>query len=240
MYELFCFTMSTCACVYSRLCVRQSQYIFGFPFNITWLSASSASRCGGVKGCWVRWSQQEATSVVWCLTRMDCVTDAHGVHSGFPGHATLALRSAGVRGSLELSPPTDSRKPINFKHQLIIWGVIANQMDPSCSLKWTLFLSCWTRCHFPFCSPFLFAICLTPSFWLHLSSNCDEDISFCLCRNQNAAVQQGWSKHDNMIHRFIMCVTVHVWCSWVPADKHTTLHRASCLESTVAVFVETV
>lgn len=114
--------MPTCACVYSRLCVRQCQYIFGFPFDITWLSACSASCGGGVKGCLVRWSQQEATSVVWCLTRMDCMTDAHGVHPGFPGHAALALRSAGVRASLELSPPTDSRKPINFKHRLIIWG----------------------------------------------------------------------------------------------------------------------
>lgn len=32
------------------------------------------------------------------------------------------------------------------------------------------------------------------------------------------------------------CVTVHARSSGVPADKHTSLHRASCLQNTAAVF----
>lgn len=71
------------------------------------------------------------------------MADAQAVHPGLPGHAALAWRSAGVTAPLQLSSPADSRKPINFKHRLIIWGaggVIANQMDPSFWLECTLFL----------------------------------------------------------------------------------------------------
>lgn len=97
-------------------------------------------------------------SDICCLPRMDCMTDARG--GGIPGHAALASGSAGVRAPLELSPPADSRKPINFKHRLIIWAVIANQMDPSFWLECTLFLFTPNKRPLPFL--LLFSLCNLP------------------------------------------------------------------------------
>lgn len=84
-------TMQTCG--RERSCLWDV-CVFHLSF---WISFSP---CGGrVKGWWVRWSQQEATSAVWCLTRTDCMTD------GFPGRTALAWRSGSVRAFSGLSPP---------------------------------------------------------------------------------------------------------------------------------------
>lgn len=90
-----------------------------FPFNV---ACPCSASCGGeVKGSRARWSQQEVTSVVWHLTRTDCVTDACGVHPGFSGHGVARLEVRRVRAaSMPFLPTADSRKSINFKDRLII------------------------------------------------------------------------------------------------------------------------
>lgn len=220
------FTISTCVCVHIYVSVCARQCIFYFPFNITRFSASSASCGGEVKGCWVRWSQQEATSVVWCLTRMDCMTDAHGAHPGRPGHAALASRSAGVRATLQLSSPADSRKPIDFKHRLIIWKGNCKSIGPLI-LVGVHPLSFHVKPEAISLSAvlFLFAICL-PSLlfgWIY-PILVTKVISFCVCGETRTG------QYDTQIHHMCVCVCDSAcMVLWVPADKHTSLHRASCL-----------
>lgn len=84
-WMLVCF-LGPVRALYSYLCLCMS-----LP------AAASVASCGAkVKGWWISWNRQEATSVVWRLTRMDCMTDAHEVHLGCPGQA---VRSAGVRSA---------------------------------------------------------------------------------------------------------------------------------------------
>lgn len=134
------------------------------------------------------------------------MTGAHGAHPGFPGHVVLAWRSAGVRALLELSPPADSRKLINFKHRLIIWGGNCKSNISLSLVGVHPFFSRQTRGHFPFCSPLLFAICLSPSIFscIYLVIVM-EDISFCVRRNQDAEVEQEWSREDNRIPHMCDC-----------------------------------
>lgn len=131
-----------------------------------------------------------------------------------------------------------SRKPINFKHQLIIWGVIANQIDPSFWLKCTLSLFMPNKRPLPFLLPL--SICslsfATPHpsffFWLHSSHN--RDGGHFLWRVEKLRFSRSGANRTTISTD--SCVTVHARSSGVPADKHTSLHRASCLQNTAAVF----
>ena len=174
-----------------------------------------------------KWNKQEATSVVWCLTRMNCMTDTHGEHPGFPGHAALALRSAGVRAPLELSPPTDPRKPINFKHWLIIGGGGGNckSNGPSFWMECPLFLSRLTKAWFPFllslkCVLSPFFPCIYPVIVM-------EDILPCGWRDQDATVQEEMSKRCDMLYTFIMCVCVCGMLECQLTNTHTMIEAAA-------------
>lgn len=54
----------------------------------------------------VRWSQQEATSVVWHLTRMDCMNDALGAHRAFSGQPSARLKVSKGHSSPRTFPPS--------------------------------------------------------------------------------------------------------------------------------------
>lgn len=129
-------------------------------------------------------------SDICCLT-----SDKDGLHDWCTWGASRVPRSCGAclevgRGqspSRTFSP----RKPINFKQGLIIWGVIANQMDPFFWLECTL--SFHAKQEATSLSALLFSLqfVFSPYFQLHLSHNCDG--GYFLLRVEKLR-QQEWSK----------------------------------------------
>lgn len=188
-----------------------------------------------VKGRRLGRSRQEATSVVWRLTRMDCVSDARGAHPGCPGHAALASRSAGVRDAVRLSSSMDPGKPINIKRRLIIWEGNCGSIGPLILLGVApLLISCQTRGHFLVYSPLSFCSSaplgaptfpfFAPSIWYLGQKKC-----CLLCAEERgsfaAAEMEQAEQRDSVIN-----YRMHAR-SWVPADKHTSLNRIGCLQA---------
>lgn len=211
------------------------QHIVSLASCSSWPASASVASCGGgkVKGWWVSWNRQEATSVVWRLTRMDCMTDAHEAHLGCPGQAGLAVRSAGVRSALQ-PPPSRLQEVGPLQTQTgHLEGWLLISCTPQSCWSATCLVLCQTRRHFPFCS--LLSLCnpAPPQYlWWRI---------FPLVWMDQETHRQ-WAKMDHTICRFMAAVCV-LQCMYgtvsVPADEQTRL-QSQLPESTVAAFVETV
>lgn len=183
-----------------------------------------------VTGWSVRWSQREETSVVWFwrgwIAWLMCT-----------GHIPGSRVTPCLPWGRQESKPLQNfllQEAINFKHQLIIWGVIANQIDPSFWLKCTLSLFMPNKRPLSFLPPRLsFATPHPPFFfWLHSSHNRDGR-TFPVAGGETE-IQQERSKQDNNLHRF-MCdsaCTVLWSASWQthkPAPSQLPPEYSGCL-----------
>lgn len=116
-------------------------------------------------------------------------------------------------------------------------GVIANQIDPSFWLKCTLSLFMPNKRPLSFLPP-RSAVCLLlphtlPSFFGYIHPIIVMGGHF-LWRVEKLRFSRSGANRTTISTD--SCVTVHARSSGVPADKHTSLHRASCLQNTAAVF----
>lgn len=187
-----------------------------------------------VTGWSVRWSQREETSVVWFwrgwIAWLMCT-----------GHIPGSRVTPCLPWGRQESKPLQNfllQEAINFKHQLIIWGVIANQIDPSFWLKCTLSLFMPNKRPLSFLPPPRSAVCLLlphtlPSFFGYIHPIIVMGGHF-LWRVEKLRFSRSGANRTTISTD--SCVTVHARSSGVPADKHTSLHRASCLQNTAAVF----
>lgn len=164
------------------------------------------------------------------------MTDVHGAHPGLPGHTVLALRSSGVKAPPELSTPGSNQLQTPADHL----GGNCKSNRPLILVEVHPLFSCQTRGHFPFCPPPppRSAVCLLlphtlPSFFGYIHPIIVMGGHF-LWRVEKLRFSRSGANRTTISTD--SCVTVHARSSGVPADKHTSLHRASCLQNTAAVF----